>query len=104
MKNVEAVLSVKFNSTHNLEKLNRVCMADLETFRAVPGLVQKYYITENVTGAISGFYLFESKSARAAFWASDLARRIPVRYGIIPGTLRVEQYDTLIVLNDLVPA
>jgi len=104
MKNAEAVLLVKFNSTFNAEKLLNVCQQDLETFRNVPGLIQKYYIAEEGTGALSGFYIFETKSARAAFWTSDLAKTIPAQYGVIPETLRVEQYDMAIVLNDVVLA
>ena len=104
MKNAEAVLSVKFNSTHSPEELINVCLEDLETFRNVPGLLQKYYLAEELTGAISGLYIFESRSARAAFWTSELARIIPERYGVILETLRVEQYDMAIVLNDVLLA
>jgi hypothetical protein len=104
MKNVEAVLSVKFNSTHNFEELMDICEEDMETFRKVPGLLQKYYIAEEFTGAISGIYIFDSKNARALFWSSELAKNIPTRYGIIPDTLRVEQYDMALVLNDVLLA
>ena len=101
MKNAEAVLSVKFKSTHTVEQLMNVCEKDLETFRNVPGLLQKYYIAEESTGALSGIYIFENRIARAAFWGSELAKNIPARYGVIPDTLRVEQYEMAIVLNDV---
>ena len=101
MKNAEAVLSVKFNSTLSAEKLLNVCRGNLETFRSVPGLIQKYYLAEESTGAISGIYLFETKSAMAAFWTSEAAKDIPATYGVIPQTLRVEEFDMAIVLNDL---
>ena len=101
MKNAEAVLLVKFKSTFDAEKLLNVCQQDLEAFREVPGLIQKYYIAEEGTGALSGFYIFETKSARAAFWTSALAKAIPAQYGVIAETLRVEQYDMAIVLNDV---
>ena len=101
MKNAEAVLSVKFKSTHTVEQLMNVCEEDLETFRNVPGLLQKYYIAEESTGALSGIYIFENRTARATFWASELAKNIPARYGVIPDTLRVEQYEMAIVLNDV---
>ena len=100
MKNAESVLSVKFNSIFSPEKLIQVCQEDLKTFRTVPGLLQKYYLAEESTGAISGIYIFESETARTTFWASELAKTIPTRYGVIPETLRVEQYDMAIVLND----
>lgn len=67
MKNAEAVLSVKFNSSLSAGELNKRCEENLKDFRNVPGLIQKYYIIEDGTGAISGIYIFENKSARAAF-------------------------------------
>jgi hypothetical protein len=100
MKTAEALLCVRFISTYSLEELNEICLADLENFRMVPGLVQKYYITEEYTGAISDIYLFESKKTRTAFSISDLAKGIPSRYKMIPDTIRVEYYDMLIVLNE----
>lgn len=103
MKNAESVLVVKFKSTHNQQELMNVCHKDLEDFRSVPGLQQKYYIAEELTGAISGIYIFETRDARETFWGSELAKQIPARYGVIPESLRVEQYDMAIVLNDALP-
>ena len=60
MKKVTAVLSVKFNSSYSQEKLMQVCNEDLDIFRSVPGLIEKYYLAEETTGAISGIYLFET--------------------------------------------
>ena len=99
MKNPEAVLAVKFNTRHSAGELRNVCQEDIEIFRGVPGLVQKYYVAEESTGAVSGIYLFETKNARTAFWTSELAKTIPARYAIIPETLRVEEYDMTMVLN-----
>lgn len=104
MKNANAVLSVKFKSNHSPEVLMKTCHEDLEIFRNVPGLVEKYYIAEESTGAISGIYLFETKSARATFWTSELAATIPSRYAVDPETLRVEEYEMAIVLSEAVPA
>ncbi|HVT84322.1 MAG TPA: hypothetical protein VHD35_03925 [Chitinophagaceae bacterium] len=104
MKNAEAVLLVKFMSTLSPEELMKTCEEDLEIFRNVPGLLQKYYIAEETTGAISGFYMFETKQDRAAFWKSELAKNIPTRYGGIPESFRVELYEMAIVLNDVLLA
>lgn len=104
MKNAEAVLSVKFKSKLSPEKLIRACNEDLKTFRNVPGLLQKYYVAEETTGAISGFYIFENRDARTSFWSSELAKNIATRYGVIPESLRVEEYEMVIVLNDVVLA
>lgn len=104
MQNLSSVLSVKFKSNHEPQKLMAICEEGLVQFRNVPGLVQKYYITEEETGAISGIYIFSSKSARTAFWTSELAKAIPGKYGVIPESLRVEQYEMAIVLNEPVLA
>ena len=104
MKNAEAILSVKFNSTLKPEELIRVGQEDLEIFKNVPGLLQKYYIAEESTGALCGFYIFETREDRTFFWKSELAKNIPARYGVIPETLRVEEYEMVIVLNDVLLA
>ncbi len=104
MKKAQAVLAVKFQSSLRPESLLRRCLDGLEDFRSVPGLVQKYYLTEDSTGAISGIYLFEDKEALEAFWGSEVAQSIPPKYGVIPETLRVEKYELAIVLNEGVEA
>jgi len=104
MQNQESVLLVKFSSSLSADNLMRTCQDDLEAFRSVPGLLQKYYIAEEETGAISGFYIFTSKEDRERFWDSALAKSIPARYGVIPDSLRVEKYAMAIVLNDVVLA
>jgi len=102
MTHQESVLLVKFSSTLNGKDLMRTCEEDLNAFRSVPGLLQKYYIAEEQTGAISGFYIFRSKADREAFWNSPLAKNIPERYGVVAASLRVETYEMAIVLNDVV--
>ena len=100
MKKAEAVLAVKFNTRHSAEELMTVCQEDLDIFKNIPGLVQKYYVTEESTGSVSGIYLFETKDDRKVFQASDLAKSIPIRYRVIPESLRAEEYDIAIILND----
>jgi hypothetical protein len=102
MKNAEAVLAVKFKTTLQPEDFMKTCKENLQDFRDVPGLIEKYYLAEELTGAISGVYLFATKSAREAFWTSELAKDIVPRYGVIVDTLRVERYDMAIVLNGAV--
>ena len=102
------ILKKEFTRLNISARGNKIIVAgsqeDLEIFRSVPGLLQKYYITEEFTGAISGIYIFETKRARESFWTSELAKNIPARYGVILNTLRVEQYDMAIVLNDVLLA
>ena len=104
MKNAEAVLAVKFRSKLETKELLSVCNENLQDFRDVPGLIEKYYLAEELTDAISGFYIFSTVSAREAFWTSELAKDIVPRYGVIVDTLRVERYDMAIVLKGAVMA
>jgi hypothetical protein len=68
MKTAEALLSVTFNTSLKLEELNEHCQADLDYFRTVRGLIQKYYIVDPSTKTVNGIYLFETKTARAFYW------------------------------------
>ena len=104
MQNATSVLSVKFQSSLAPEVLAKTCQEGLDTFRCIPGLIQKYYIMEEETGAISGIYLFTTADSRDAFWKSDLAKTIPAEYGVILESLRVEKYQVAIILNDALAA
>lgn len=52
-------------------------------FRALPGLVQKYYVRLEGEGEFAGVYLWDSMESLAAFRASELARSIPEAYELI---------------------
>jgi hypothetical protein len=99
MKKAKAVLSVRFKSSYNEKELRHRFENDLELFRNVPGLLDKYYIEEEGTGIIGGIYVFDSNRAKTAFWNSDLAVSIPGKYGVLPDTLRIEQLDVTIDLK-----
>jgi hypothetical protein len=104
MNNSQALLSVKFISIHTSIELIQLFKQDIDLFKAVPGLVQKYYIAEEGTRAHGGIYVFENKAARNAFLDSDLASKIPSRYGVQPDTLRIEQFAVSIELPNTVRA
>ena len=49
-------------------------------FRAVPGLLQKYYVNRSGDGEYAGIYIFDSSDSLASFRESELARSIPAAY------------------------
>lgn len=51
-------------------------------FRELPGLAQKYYVTDPKTGEVGGFYLFESAKAADDYLASDLRATIGKAYEV----------------------
>lgn len=98
------MLLVKFQSALPEAEVRRLLDERLPLFRAVPGLLQKYYAREASTGEWCGVYLFESEDALLRYRASDLARSIPPTYELV-GTPRVEILELLFPLRpDALPS
>ena len=92
------LLLVKFHSGLSHEDVVRNLESRLPLFRAVPGLLQKYYAREPSTGDYVGVYLFESEQALVDYRNSDVARGIPGVYQV-EGMPRVEILELLFPLH-----
>lgn len=68
-------------------------------FKAMPGLLQKYYVRLDEPGQYGGVYVWDSKESMQAFRQSDLAASIPKAYEILEPP-RVETFDTIFKLRD----
>lgn len=68
-------------------------------FRALPGLVQKYYVRREGPGEYAGVYLWDSRESMEAFRDSDLARSIPEAYRVTEPPV-VEAGEVLFPLRD----
>lgn len=98
------LLLVKFHSGLPHDQVVRNLEERLPLFRAVPGLIQKYYAREASSGDYVGVYLFESEDALLQYRASNVARGIPSVYQV-QGTPRVEVLELLFPLRpDATPA
>ena len=51
-------------------------------FKAIPGLVQKYYVKTGEPGQYGGIYVWDSAESLQAFRESELAKSIPQAYEI----------------------
>ena len=51
-------------------------------FKAIPGLLQKYYVKTGEPGQYGGVYVWDSPESLQAYRASDLASSIPEAYEI----------------------
>ena len=74
---------VQFESSLSETEVRAVAEERLPQFRAIPTLVQKYYLKLARPNHYGGFYLWESAEALAQFRESDLARTIPPAYKIV---------------------
>jgi heme-degrading monooxygenase HmoA len=92
------MLSVKFKSRLSDADVRRVMEERAPQFRALPGLVQKYYGREEGTGEYTGLYLWESEDAMREYRQSELARSIPEAYAV-EGAPRVEIFEVLLPLR-----
>lgn len=72
------------------EELLAVAHERAPDFRAIPGLVQKYYVRRDGPGEYAGVYLWDSRASMEAYRDSDLARSIPEAYRVTePPTIEV---------------
>lgn len=67
-------------------------------FRALPGLVQKYYGRETQTGEFTGIYLWDSEQSLREFQQTELARSIPEAYKV-ESPPRIEFFEVLFPLR-----
>ena len=51
-------------------------------FKAIPGLIQKYYVKMGEPGQYGGIYIWDSPESLQEYRASDLAASIPEAYEI----------------------
>ncbi len=92
-----AILFVRVKSQLDEKELERRLLERRPRFQEVPGLVQKIYGRDPVTGDMCGIYFFESQAALAAFRDTELAKTIPTAYEAID--IRREVYDVLYPLH-----
>lgn len=88
------MLLVKFHTGLEDARVRQLLDQRLPQFRAVPGLLQKYYAREPVTGDYLGVYLFDSEESLLQYRSSELARSIPAVYDVV-GAPRVEVFKLL---------
>ena len=68
-------------------------------FRAIPGLIQKYYVKLEQEGQYGGIYVWDSKESLQAYRKSDLASSIPEAYKLMDAP-DIEVLDVLFQLRD----
>jgi heme-degrading monooxygenase HmoA len=81
------------------EELLRIAHERAPQFRAIPGLVQKYYVRRTGPGEYAGVYVWDSAESLAAFRESELARSIPEAYRVIEPP-EIEVGEVLFPLRD----
>ena len=76
------IQTVTFESTLSQEEALRRADERSDAYRAVPGLLQKYYVKLDKPHHYRGVMLWESKEAIDAFRETELFRTVPTAYSI----------------------
>jgi hypothetical protein len=92
------LLLVRFKTSLSPEEMERRYKERLPEFRALPGLIQKYYVYDPSTQEWGGLYFWDSQSSLDAYLASDLRNSIPEVYEIV-GAPRIETISVIEVLR-----
>ncbi len=95
------VVRVRFRSKLTLEGVLEVAEERIDRFRALKGLVQKYYLEDPVTGEIAGLYFWDSKESFDEFNKSELRATIAKAYQVV-GEPTVEVYRVMMPLRESV--
>ena len=94
----EVLLIVRFKSSLPPDELEKRYKKRLPEFRALPGLLQKYYLYDPASDEWGGFYLWDSQESLNEYMASDLRKSIPETYQIA-GTPRIETTTVIDILR-----
>ncbi len=90
---------IKLKSNLPEEELLKRAREREPQFKAIPGLLQKYYVKIGQSGAYGGIYVWDSSESLQAYKESDLAKSIPGAYEIIEAP-NIEIMDILFQLRN----
>jgi len=68
-------------------------------FKAIPGLVQKYYVKTDQPQEYGGIYIWDSPESLQSYQESDLAKSIPEAYEIVEAP-NIEIMDVIFQLRN----
>lgn len=89
---------VKFETTLSEQQVRAVAEERIERFRAMPGLLQKYYVKLDRPNAYGGVYVWDSMDSLAAFRQTELAATIPTAYAV-KGAPQIEVFEGMFPLR-----
>lgn len=90
---------IKLKSGLTEDKLMMTAKEREPAFKAIPGLLQKYYVKLGQEGHYGGVYIWDSKESLQAYQRSELAASIPQAYEVIEEP-DIEIFDVLFQLRN----
>ena len=100
MNNKKSIIQiVKIKTELSEQKMLKVAKEREPQFKAIPGIIQKYYVKMAEPGLYGGIYIWDSIESLQAFKESDLAKTIAQAYKAIEPPL-VEIADIMFKLRE----
>lgn len=93
------LLLVRFRTSLSEAEIMETARARADEFRALQGLIQKYYVFEPATGDYGGFYLWQSAEALEAYKQSELRASIAAAYQV-EGEPRLDVLQVMMPLRE----
>lgn len=90
---------VRFESALSEEEVLATANERAPRFRAMQGLLQKYYVKVGQPNQYGGIYVWDSMESLKAYRESDLAASIPEAYKVV-GQPSVEILETMFQLRE----
>ena len=90
---------IKLKSGLSEEELLKTAREREPGFRALTGLIQKYYVKLDQPGQYGGIYIWDSMESLQSFRKSELAASIPEAYKLLE-VPNIETMDILFQLRD----
>ncbi len=90
---------VRLKSELGRDEIERIMKERAPEFRALDGLVQKYYLQGTEPGEYGGFYLWRSLDDVVQYRESELAATIAAAYQGV-GTPQVDVFEIVMPLRD----
>ena len=89
---------VKFKSSLSEDQVLQNIKDREPQYKALPGLLQKYYVQDSQTGEYGGIFVWDSAESMNEFQQSELARSTPAAYQV-EGQPRIEILDVITLLR-----
>ena len=93
------IQKIEFKSRLSEEEIIRIARDREPQFKAISGLIQKYYVKPHKDDHYGGIYVWDSVESLKAFRESELAKSIPEAYGVV-GAPHIEMLDILFQLRE----
>ena len=91
---------IKLKTSLKEEEVLKIARERETQFKAIPGLIQKYYVRASPPHHFAGVYIWDSMESLQSYRGSELAASIPQAYQLIDAP-EVEIMDVLFKLRSL---